>query len=79
MVMVNIHEAKTQLSRLLLRAIAGEEVVISKSGKPMARIVPFADSRQPRPLGLDRGLFTVPGDFNAPLPEDLLAAFEGRG
>ncbi len=79
MVTVNIHEAKTQLSRLLLRVAAVEEVVISKSGKPMARLVPFADSSKPRLLGLDRGLFTVPDDFNASLPKDLLAAFEGRG
>ncbi|MDX2029302.1 MAG: type II toxin-antitoxin system Phd/YefM family antitoxin [Blastocatellia bacterium] len=78
MVNVNIHEAKTQLSRLLLRVAAGEMVIISRSGKPIARIVPFTAPERPRPLGMDRGLFEVPEDFDAPLPENLLAAFEGR-
>ena len=78
MVNVNVHEAKTQLSRLLLRVAAGEVVIISRSGKPIARIVPYSESEKPRPLGLDRGLFEVPDDFDAPLPEELLAAFEGR-
>ncbi len=78
MIKVNVHEAKTNLSRLLLRVAAGEDVVISKSGRPVARIVAFSESHKPRPLGLDEGLFDVPEDFNAPLPEDLLAAFEGR-
>jgi prevent-host-death family protein len=78
MIKVNVHEAKTNLSRLLLRVAAGEEVVVSKSGKPIARIVAFSESHKSRPLGLDEGLFDVPEDFNAPLPEDLLAAFEAR-
>lgn len=78
MVSVNIHEAKTQLSRLLQRVAAGEVIVISRSGKPVARIVPFSESNKPRPLGIDRGLYEVPDDFDAPLPDELLAAFEGR-
>jgi prevent-host-death family protein len=75
---VNIHEAKTHLSRLLLRVAAGEEIIIAKAGKPMARLMPYHSQLKQRPLGLDRGLFTVPEDFNAPLPEELLEAFEGK-
>ena len=72
---VNIHEAKTQLSRLLNRVAAGEEIVISRAGKPIARLVPFAGTVT-RQLGRDAGLFTVPDDFDQPLPEDVLADFE---
>jgi prevent-host-death family protein len=72
---VGIHEAKTHLSRLLRRVIAGEEVVITKGGKAIARLVPV---RQPvsRELGKDRGRFEVPEDFDAPLPEEILREFE---
>ena len=76
MVEVNVHEAKTHLSRLLRRVAAGEEIVIARSGKPIARLVPIR-SDEPRQLGTDRGLFTVPDDFDAPLPDDLLEDFEG--
>jgi prevent-host-death family protein len=76
MVEVNIHEAKTNLSRLLSRVAAGEEVIIAKAGKPIARLVPFRKPKGKRPLGMDKGLFRVPKDFDAPLPEDLLRAFE---
>lgn len=72
---VNIHEAKTHLSRLLRQVAAGEEVVIARSGRPVARLVPIERER-PRALGTDRGLFCVPDDFDAPLPEDVLAEFE---
>jgi prevent-host-death family protein len=78
MVEVNVHEAKTHLSRLLLRVAAGEEVLISKAGQPVARLVPVAAPKTPRPLGLDAGRFHVPDDFNAPLPDEVLTAFEGR-
>lgn len=75
---VNIHQAKTNLSRLLSRVELGEEVVISNRGIPIAKLVPFRTSLDRRSsLGQDRGLFIVPDDFNAPLPEDILAAFEG--
>jgi prevent-host-death family protein len=74
---VNIHEAKTQLSRLLSRVELGEEIIISNRGVPVAKLVPLDRSPSRRQsLGQDRGLFTVPADFNE-LPEDLLAAFEG--
>lgn len=74
-----MHEAKTHLSRLLARVAAGEEVVISKAGRPVARLVPFRDVRQPRPLGLDQHLpHYIAPDFDAPLPDDVLASFEGE-
>ncbi len=78
MVEVNIHEAKTHLSRLLQRVAAGEEVIISKAGKPLARIIPFRRSKGERPLGQDQGAYCLPEDFNAALPRDVLDAFEGK-
>jgi len=75
MVEVGVHEAKTHLSRLLLRVAAGEEVVIARGGRPVARLVPIVEPRQ-RDLGRDRGLFEVPDDFDAPLPAEVLAGFE---
>jgi prevent-host-death family protein len=72
---VNVHEAKTHFSKLLQRVAAGEEIIISKAGKPVARIVPITDRAQRR-FGIDRGVFEVPEDFDAPLPEHVLAAFE---
>lgn len=78
MIEVNVHEAKTHLSRLLARVAAGEEVVLARAGKPIARLVPFRRLKGERPLGIDRGRYQVPDDFDAALPEDLLAAFEGE-
>ena len=75
---INIHEAKTQLSRLLSRVELGEEIIISNRGVPVAKLVPLAQPKSRRQsLGQDRGLFTVPADFNE-LSADLLAAFEGE-
>jgi prevent-host-death family protein len=75
---VNIHQAKTNLSRLLSRVELGEEIIISNRGIPIAKLVPFHPSSNRRAsLGLDRERFTVPDDFDAPLPEEFLAAFEG--
>lgn len=73
---VNVHEAKTQFSRLLARVAAGEEIIIMKAGKPVARLVPLSPSPVPRPLGLDAGRYKVPEDFDEPLPKDLQDAFE---
>ena len=73
---VNTHQAKTHLSRLLVRVAEGEEVVIANAGKPVARLVRWEEPRQVRRLGCDRGLFEVPEDFDAPLPPELLEAFE---
>ena len=72
---VNIHEAKTHLSRLLNRVASGEEIVISRAGKPIARLVPIVVPVA-RQLGRDLGVFTVPDDLDRPLPEDVLADFE---
>ena len=75
---VNIHQAKTNLSRLLSRVELGEEIVISNRGLPVAKLVPFRTSLDRRSsLGQDRGKFVLPDDFNAALPEDILVAFEG--
>ena len=74
---VSVHEAKTHLSRLLRHAVAGEEVVITRSGRPVARLVAIEERRPV--FGIDEGRFVVPDDFDDPLDEDLLRAFEGRG
>ena len=71
---VNIHQAKTHLSKLVEEVEEGEEVIIARAGKPVARLVPL---QRPRRLGLLQGRITVPDDFDAPLPEEVLAAFEG--
>ena len=73
---VNIHEAKTHLSRLLDLAMAGEEVVITKAGRPLVRLVPTEQSPRRRTLGTAKGDFVVPTDFDAPLPDEILAEFE---
>ena len=72
---VGVHEAKTQLSRLLRIVESGEEVVIARDGRPVARLVPVPASAT-RILGRDQGQFNVPDNFNAPLPDDLLNVFE---
>ena len=76
MIQVNVHEAKTHLSRLLMRVAAGEEVLIAKAGKPVARLVPWREGTKNRVAGLDRGVFRVPEDFDAALPPDVIQAFE---
>ena len=75
---VNIHAAKTQLSRLIEAVEAGEEVVIARAGKPVARLVPATPRvLHPRQLGTLNGRYNQDG-FDDPLPDDLLDAFEGR-
>jgi prevent-host-death family protein len=74
-VVVNVHEAKTHLSRLLDRAVAGDEVTIARAGHPIARLVPVSIPRG-RPLGLDAGRLELADDFDAPLPDDVLEDFE---
>ncbi|MDQ3707707.1 MAG: type II toxin-antitoxin system Phd/YefM family antitoxin [Actinomycetota bacterium] len=71
---VGVHEAKTHLSRLLTRVAAGEEITISRSGRAVARLVPVSSAH--RRFGRDEGVFEVPDDFDAPLPDKMLAAFE---
>lgn len=72
---VGVHEAKTHLSELLEQVVAGEEITITRRGEAVARLVPVSRSATRR-FGLDRGRLTVPDDFDAPLPEELLASFE---
>jgi prevent-host-death family protein len=72
---VGVHEAKTHLSRLLRQVMAGDEVVITRGGTPIARLVPV-DARRARVLGSDEGVYEVPDDFDAPLPDDVLDGFE---
>jgi prevent-host-death family protein len=76
-VKADITVAKHQLSRLIKRALAGEEVIISKAGKPVARVVPYVTKKQPRRLGVLKGKIWIAPDFDE-LPEDLAAAFRGE-
>ncbi len=71
---VNIHEAKTHLSRLIERALAGEEVIVAKAGKPVVRITPIAVKKPI--LGSARGTFTLPPDWDAPMTDEELAEWE---
>lgn len=73
---VNIHEAKTNLSRLLSRVENGEEIIIAKAGKPIALLTKFTEEEPKRKMGRDAGLFEVPEDFDDPLSEDILKSFE---
>ncbi len=68
---VNIHEAKTHLSRLLERVALGEEVIIAKAGTPVAKLVPVNRRPKKRVLGSANGEFVVPDDFNDPLPKEI--------
>jgi prevent-host-death family protein len=72
---VRIREARKRFSALLRRVAAGEEVVVSRAGKPVARIVPV-EAHGARRFGIDRGVFEVPDDFDAPLPAGDLEAFD---
>jgi prevent-host-death family protein len=73
---INVHQAKTHLSRLLDRVAAGEEIVIAKNGKPVAKLVPLTGvARRPGRL---KGKMLIAPDFDAPLPEDIAAAFRGE-
>ncbi len=74
---INLYEAKTNLSSLVERAAGGEEIIIAKAGRPLARLVPLAARTGPRKLGLLAGEVSVGADFDDPLPDDLFAAFEG--
>lgn len=75
MTSVGVHEAKTTLSELLRRAESGEDVVICRGSVPVARLVAINVNPGPR-LGVDEGLFVVPDDFDAPLPDEVLDSFE---
>ncbi len=73
----NIHQAKTQLSRLIERVLQGEEIVIGRAGKPVAKLVPYERSVQPRQGGQWRGQVTIEDNFDE-LPEAIAAAFRGE-
>ena len=75
MIAVNVHAAKTTLSRLLQRAEAGEEVIIARNGDPVVKLVPVERPAR-RLFGADQGAFEVPEDFDAPFPEALIAESE---
>jgi antitoxin (DNA-binding transcriptional repressor) of toxin-antitoxin stability system len=79
MIRLNIHEAKTHLSRYLKRLAEGETIVLCLRNVPVAEILPLpAPQTEPRPIGLARGRFAVPPSFFEPLPDQVLDAFEGR-
>ena len=72
----NVYAAKTRLSHLIDEAAAGKEVIIARAGKPVAKLVPLGGRK--RRLEILKGKWTVPADFDAPLPEDALSSFEGK-
>lgn len=73
----NMHEAKTQLSRLAERAAGGEEIVIARSGRPLARLVALEERPKPRSFGLWKGQVWIDESFDSPLPPELQRSFEG--
>ena len=75
---INIYEAKTQLSALVERAAAGEEIVIAKAGKPRARLIALPAKSSTRVPGRWKGKTWISDDFDEPLPKDIQAVFEGR-
>ena len=75
---VNIYEAKTQLSKLVDQAAQGEDVIIARNGKPVARLTTLRAEKLPLRMGLLEGKAWIADDFDAPLPDDILAGFEGR-
>ena len=74
---VNMHEAKSTLSKLVEEAEAGEEIILARAGQPVVRLVPVRAGK-PRQLGQWKGRVRMADDFDAPLPDDVLAGFEGR-
>ena len=74
---VNIYDAKTRLSQLVDRAASGEDVIVSRNGKPLARITRLVQPKRKINFGLLKGKVTVRADFDAPLPPDVIAEFEG--
>ena len=75
---VNIYEAKTHLSRLVDQAASGKDVVIARGGKPIARLSKLVTTTRTVRFGVLKGKVKVAADFDAPLPDEVLAAFEGR-
>ncbi len=77
MIKLNVHEAKTHLSRYLVKLEEGEIIVLCRRNVPIAEIRGLGKSTEERPIGLAKGEFEVPDDFNAPLPDDVVEAFDG--
>lgn len=75
---VNIYDAKTRLSQLVDKAAGGEDVIVSRNGKPLVRITRLKEAKRQIRFGVLKGKIRIAKDFDAPLPEDVLAAFEGR-
>ena len=75
--LVNIHDAKTHFSKFINQALKGEEVIIARDGKPLIRLVPYAEETQARIGGQFKGLIQISDDFDAPLPEEILKQFYG--
>lgn len=75
---VNIHEAKTRLSQLVDKAAAGEDVVVSRNGKPLVRITRLEVPKRRIRFGVLKGKLAVPLDFDAPLPDDVVKSFAGH-
>jgi prevent-host-death family protein len=78
MEIVNIYEAKTRLSQLVDKAAAGEDVVVSRNGKPLVRITQLQERRRRVRFGVLKGKLRIAADFEAPLPDEAVAGFEGR-
>jgi prevent-host-death family protein len=76
MVIVNTHEAKTNLSRLLDEVQEGEDIVIARGNRPLARLIPYSQKKVVRTPGWLKGKIRVADDFDAPLPDDILDSFE---
>lgn len=74
---VNLHEAKTHFSKLIERVRQGEEIIVAKAGKPVAKLLPIAQGSAKRVPGSARGKITIKDDFDAPLPDAILDDFEG--
>ncbi len=75
---VNIHQAKTNLSKLVEKVLDGQEIIISKAGKPVAKLVPYNQAASSRKLGLMKGKIRMAADFDAPLPDKIIEEFEGQ-
>lgn len=75
---INIHEAKTNFSKLVEAVLHGEEIIIAKAGKPVIKLVPIAASKPKRKPGALKGKIKIAKDFNAPLPDDVINQFEGK-
>lgn len=78
MQVINIHQAKTNLSKLVDAAMHGEEIIIAKAGKPAARLISIDQSKPKRRFGRMKGKIVIAKDFDAPLPKDILDGFEGK-